>query len=69
MLIIEKNSTWLGKGAIVPTKKELEVIIHALIEEYDQVVRSGGNRYGLMDHLEMKALIEELQKYKTERGL
>lgn len=71
MVIIKRGSTFLTEGALVPSKEELEVMIHALIEEHDRVVRGGGTQYGPngMHHLKMKAFIGELQRYKTKRGV
>lgn len=61
MVIIPPTPTFLSKGAIVPDKREIEVIIYALLQERDRVVRA-------MSIEELNVLISRLQQYQKQRG-
>lgn len=69
MITIPEGPICLRSRAVVLSQAELEVILHALIEERDRVVRAGGNQYGLMTIEKLSSFIAELQNYKNERGV
>lgn len=69
MIIIPNGTSFLSKGAIVPSEAELEAMIHALREERDRIVRAGGDCYSKMSLEEVAILIKDLLKYKAQRGV
>lgn len=46
------------------SKKELEVVLHALIPERDRVLRTGGDQYGPMTVGELDNFVSQLQRYQ-----
>ncbi|MBI2626372.1 MAG: hypothetical protein HYW69_02140 [Candidatus Nealsonbacteria bacterium] len=75
MVIIPKSGVFLKDGAIVPDKKELSAMIHALKVEYAKVKEAGGHFYGpswgpnlSLTIEEMRKFIIDLEKYQEERG-
>lgn len=49
---------------MILNKKELETVVHALIEERDRVVRTKGNQYGHMSVAELNDFITRLQNQR-----
>ena len=68
MLIVRPTSSFLSEGAIIPTEEELNVIIHALIEECDRVIKGRGTYYGRMTRKELSGLITNIEEYRKARG-
>lgn len=48
------------------TRKEREVIVHALLEEHDRIGRTGGEYYGTLTLMGFKGLINRLREEKPD---
>ena len=68
MKIIPKGSTFCSEGGITLTGEEWNIIIHALIDEMERVVRGRGAQYGSTDIDGLGMLIVRLQEYRKQRG-
>lgn len=64
MIIVPASRIFLNKGAVVFERKELETIIHALIEEGAKVSAAGGNQYCCLSLEELIILISQLRQYE-----
>ncbi len=54
------GGTFVKNGAIVLDPIEHKTIVHALIEERDRVLRTGGDHYGEMTIAEFGKLVAEM---------
>lgn len=69
MVVIQPTQGFLRSGAVVLTDEELDIVIHALLTEYDRVAGvKGATNYGTMTLTEFRYFISELQRYRKEKG-
>lgn len=56
-----------GEMSGILTHGDLEAIVHALYEELNRVIQSGGNQYGPLTPSALEGLVERLRTFR-DRG-